>query len=597
MRQNPIVALVLLLVLGGVAPAAGQRFGQWWWTGKLTGSGRSFQNQIDGRSVSESDQTDLELSFDLNGYLLHPRVGRFRLGLDTRFSSVDGSRSVDTDEAGYRGELSLFPRGPYPLELFVSRQQYDYSGLTEEDSFTLLGAPKTTTLRGARFAVRRGLLRGTRLSYRRTDLEFMNPDTDTEVREDGSLDWAGSTGSLSHHVRLERRIRQFGTVDFATDDLTLTLEERGELVADWRLDLTGFAIQRNVSSTQGERKVDIYRLRSTISHVTTGDNTLRLSHSAAWVRSDGSESRGQSLSARYLWRGSGSWQVGPFVAYSVQRSDRADVDAPQVGVTAGWSRRRRGFDLHLAGTGSYLRLRRMDAATDETRAATALSTQVTVGQGDERRLRRVLDFTASRNELRVSGEPIGELPDLGASIQQAGAVDTVRGRLTLKRSWNKARASGYAEMSRRDSEGSAMVDGAFTSDSLIFNMQIQRSPLTLLGNAGETSLEQTSAASQNVRFVSATALWQPYWFLRLRGYYRQDDRQVLLGPDVDGERAELEIDLQYGMAAMEVILFSTRERAGGGLFRTNRGVRWNVSRRFAGWLPVVSAPQRRGVIR
>jgi hypothetical protein len=83
----------------------------------------------------------------------------------------------------------------------------------------------------------------------------------------------------------------------------------------------------------------------------------------------------------------------------------------------------------------------------------------------------------------------------------------------------------------------------------------------------------------------------------LRASYRADERQVDLGPDIDSERYEAGFDLRFGAFLLQAQAFETQEKLLGGMERSNRGVRWSLSRRFAGWLPVVTGLARRGAIR
>ena len=43
--------------------------------------------------------------------------------------------------------------------------------------------------------------------------------------------------------------------------------------------------------------------------------------------------------------------------------------------------------------------------------------------------------------------------------------------------------------------------------------------------------------------------------------------------------------------------FQYTEYPDDGAVRRNRGIFWSVRRGFGGWLPIVTGPQRRGVIR
>ena len=110
-------------------------------------------------------------------------------------------------------------------------------------------------------------------------------------------------------------------------------------------------------------------------------------------------------------------------------------------------------------------------------------------------------------------------------------------------------------------------------------------------------MNQDPGGDQEVRFTGAGARWRPWRYVHLNGSYREDQREFVLAPDIDGDRAELGLELRVGQVQLLASLFETRERLMDGSERTNRGLRWSIGRRLAGWLPIVTGTQRRGTIR
>ena len=110
-------ALIPLLV--GVTPVAAQGYGQWWWVAEVGVEQRSSDSLIDGQSSGSHEQTDIRLSAALHGYVLHPAVGNFRVGVDALLAERENAS--DTDNLGFDANLGLFPRGAYPFRLFAKR--------------------------------------------------------------------------------------------------------------------------------------------------------------------------------------------------------------------------------------------------------------------------------------------------------------------------------------------------------------------------------------------------------------------------------------------------------------------------------------------
>jgi hypothetical protein len=66
---------------------------------------------------------------------------------------------------------------------------------------------------------------------------------------------------------------------------------------------------------------------------------------------------------------------------------------------------------------------------------------------------------------------------------------------------------------------------------------------------------------------------------------------------VDADRIEAILEFTLGRIVLRAQVYETTERFQTGGERTNRGLMWTVIHRFEGWLPIVTGPERRGVIR
>ncbi|MCB1037693.1 MAG: hypothetical protein KDD47_27925, partial [Acidobacteria bacterium] len=347
--------MLVLAVAPLSSPAHPQQFGQWWWEASVQAGGRSFDNRVEGATVSEFRQQDLTLSLGINGYIIHPAVARFRLGYDLLFSEVEGGRSLDTDRSGYQADLGVFPNGSYSLDLSFKRQVYDYAGFSQEEPLTLLGVPDRTTSWRARLRARRGRLKGLLLGFESSSFQFLDEKDGDEVQDLQFADWSSAGRKLNHHVRMEHQARDFGRVDLRFDDLIVNWDEHGDLGERWRWDFSAIGMDRSVQYQMlPETRIGIYRLLHQLVRTNPEGDALTLSYNGGLSDGTGnSRTDSHSLGARYQWRRHRSWQVAAFGDVALQRSAGSTLRTPQAGVALSWRRRVRGVDVGLNGGSSY----------------------------------------------------------------------------------------------------------------------------------------------------------------------------------------------------------------------------------------------------
>jgi hypothetical protein len=288
-----------------------------------------------------------------------------------------------------------------------------------------------------------------------------------------------------------------------------------------------------------------------------------------------------------------SLQVIPYVSYTLQLARDVTLTAPSAGTDVVWTHMASSYDLTLNGGvgGSWI-----DVSWDEgSQKTTTFSWSLggTVGSGNEDRLRAELELHAARNELRTVGDPLLDLPDLGTGYDRIGTQDAARARVTLRRRIARWHLSTYLEHRRRQQEATELP--TIEVDSDVVSLTADGPRIGMMFNAGSTR-GRSDQQRQNVDFYSASVHWSPLRFLVLRGSYLSNRSRVELGPDVDRKRIEASARLQYGRYALFAQIWDQRETVSSSP-RRNRGILLGLSARFAGWLPFVSAPQRRGIIR
>jgi len=585
-----------LLLLGATVfvprDAAGQLFGQWSWDALLGLQQRSYLTEVEGRTLTDYTERSLRLDLGMNGFIVHPAIARFRLGLDTLLSNYSGTTAPDSDRWGLRAQLALLPFSRYPSHFHLAHSRYSYV-LSSEDPLVTTGLADTTSTWGARIRFRGGLFRGLAAGTERTETSFVDPEVRDEVFVRQYLDWAGASGRINHHYRLERQYRRYGRTRYTTDDYTLTLDEHGLLSDRWRWDLSGIGFHRSFDYEDTANTAQSARLRSRFVYTTERRDLVDLSYTGGLSHADaGPTANTHTLAARYVWHIGRALQLIPTASYTLQLAGDTSVHAPSMGIDLSWSHVRERYDLSLNGglSGAWI-----DTSWDEGSQETtvvAWSAGGTVGTGTEEHLRAELDLALAHNELRTVGGALVELPDLGTEYERIETQDGARARLTLRRRFGRWRLSTYVEHRRREQESFRISPIRVDADVLDVTFTGPRVGFTL--DAGKT--RGRSDLRQDVRFFAASLHWTPLRYLTLRASYHTNVSEVSQGPDVDRQRVEGTAQLRFGRYNLLAQLWDQAETVAGSRRRT-RGALFALSARFAGWLPFVSAPQRRGVIR
>lgn len=588
------LGLILLLL---AAPASAQEFGQWWWRGNLGLGYKSFQRTLDGTTLTDYEQQEIELGLDVNGFVIHPAVGSFDLGVDLFVTELDGTQTVDTDRFGAHGNVSLFERGKYPMRFFVERQTFDYADLETDDPFTLLGAPETLTRWGGRGRIRTGPLKGSLLGFEHTAYDLLESAGRTDVDDTQFFDWSRSFGDIRHRIRVERRDRQYGVVNLAFEDYILNLEEGGTLGEAWRWDLNGNGVYRTLGLAGGaESTYETYFLRNRFLRPVRDRDLLDIRHSHGLSSSEALSSDRHSLSVFYRWRPRPAWEIGPFVEYGMRSADGLNVSAPRAGVLVSWNRASESFTTFLTSQVSYGTLSGSgdNAPPDESQVAYLFTGSLTHRATE--RFSEEVEIEMSRDELRTSYDPQLDFPDLGVGVSGVGTESNDRFRLTLEHRRREGALSVYGEWSNRESTDMSSAPG-FELETMTGNATLSGRRWTVRAFTGETDIRREGRPPERIEFNSASASLRLFRFLQLQASYRMDTRRFELLPALDTEQMELEADLQLGQIILHARAFERVQDPMDLDARTSKGLIISMSRRFGGWLPVVSGDGRRGSIR
>lgn len=596
-RRLALGVIGVASLLGLARPAAAQRFGQWSWEGLVGGGGDQYDNTVGGTAASSYRESRLGISLGINGFIVHPAVARFHLGIESSLSRYKDGTALNTNRLGYLAHLEVFPEGRFPVRLYASRQRFDYGQITQVDPLLLLNLPDTTTTWGGRVRLRGGPLRGLQLGADRTTMSYSTGPGRQQVEERYFADYSRGGRNVQSHFSFERELRDFAASGYRLEDFTTTLDEHGQLAPRWRWDLSATGVRRNFAYREVKTaSFDAYTLRNSLVRTLGNTAFLDLSYTGGLGQSpDIGTSQSHDFLARLALNRSKGLELAPFVGYSLQRAGDVRATIPRAGLNLGWARQTGSFNLSLTAGGSVgvFQREKSPTATASDQTFSSYSAGVTIGHGNAGDLREEIDLSWSRNELRRAGETLADLPDLGQGIAGPGTQNVSRARLTLAHASDRLQVNGYGEWTRRELANDTTT--ANTADTFASMLQLRLGNLTVGANSGSTRLE--AAAPQRLEYLATWLRWKPLWYMSLEGTHRIDRRRLQLQPSFDSKRTDGGLDISIGEFTLAARVFVVDEELVGGTKRTNRGFQWTVSRRLAGWLPIVSAPERRGVVR
>lgn len=590
------LGVALFLLASGALRA--QSAGRWWWEASVGYGQRGSDNLVDDDLVNEFDQQDLRLALNVNGFVVDPGVGRFRLGLDLLLSQLEGGRGIDEERVGGNAELQLFPRGRTPIRLSFERRLFEFSEFDSLDPLATFGLPETNTRWESQLRVRRGPLSGTVLGVESNTVTFLDAEAGDDQQDRQFLEWTRGTATAQHYMRLDRVSRQYGVIDLELEDLTLNLSERFEPGDAWTWQLTGTGISRSiVPADRAETQSDSLRLRNRVFHTVRENDLVEINYNLDLFRTDSSStSRGHDALVLYRWRSSGGWEVAPFAQYIQQRGVDLTLRSPRLGLSLTFSRPKRAWSTTWTARASYGQVDLTDAEQSSDDSDLVLLLNGSVAHGPSDGFRQEWELELSRNELRTRREPIIVLPDLGTALFGLGSEDFARSRVTLKNGWGRRWVQVWGEWSSRQATGFATRDD-FDAETLTATLRLGGARFDIGSSLGQTSIRREATADQDVDSLSVTLGIRPLKAVDLRASYRNDVRTLLLVPDIDTQRYDVILTIRVLGFVVEGRGFESSERILGGIERVNRGVIWSISRRFAGWLPIVTGTAPRGVIR
>jgi hypothetical protein len=567
----------------------GQEYGQWSWDATIGARYRSYENVLNGESTTDYDQQTLRLLVGVNGFAVHPSIAEFNLGIETLTTRYPTDSSTDSDEFGFRGHLSILPDGVVPIQLYASRQSYDF-GFEEGGEAISFSIPERGRSYGGRFRLRGGPLRGLEASIHRSSVELAGSEA-RNVNDRETVAWSHGSRLLQQHYRIDRQDRAYGDSDYRLRDILARAEQQGT-VGKWRWNAFGNLLRResgfaDIDSTS----ISIGRVSSMVTsenHDRPAWTFLGESEFASGEESDVSVNH---VEARHLRPRRNGLQWSGSVSYAQQTSGDVRVNAPSASIGANWIGTVRTFHLRASGSGGVIELSSSGAGSVPTATSTSFSGGFSIAHDSGSRFRESLEGSVSRNQLRTTFLVDGQ-PGFG-TIGSAGTEDSRQLRLAVSGRIASFHLDAFSDWNERESRISIEGD-RFETSTLMQTVRLDWNRLSLSATAGDT--EVRSGLPQTIDFVSGGLSLRPLSCLSLSTRYREDRRKALFEPYVAGERFEGGASIRIGAIWINPLAFRMTEAFADGEERTYSGFTVSLSRKTGGYLPIVTAPRRRGTI-
>ncbi len=597
LRRFPLALLVGWLVCGP-SMARAQRFGQWSWDAFVGVGQRQNETLDDSGLLSTYDQRRIRTILGLNGFILHPHIGQFRLALSTLASRSKTPEKLTNQSWGASGELVLFPYNHIPMTFHAAHNILSYDGLTQEETQTF-GIPSSVTSWGGTIKIRRGFLPGLRFATDYSLIKFEDPGINDQLHENQVLSWATSSGKARHRIVASRRKKQYGIIPLTTEDWTLDIQEHLELGKRWTWDLFNLGILRDTTYETEEQttnqNTDLLQLQNRLNRTFRKNDIFSLGYSLGLTRNnDGATAQGHSSSVSYSWTARENLRLTPSLSFAFSRFESRKSYAPGASLAAIWNRNFGPVDLVVNGNVSYNEIRRDTVDGTGKESSLGFGTDISIRDATGSKLNKELSILLARNELRINDQVLTDLPDLGISTTELSLQDQVKIRLTMDRQWGRARLSSYLDWQLlRNSGGSETPD--FTRQTWQHNLNLDWRLLTLSTTGNLIYLRQEE--SRKIASVYAFLGWKPWRRLRTKLYYRYELREFDITSASKRDRFGASLAIGVGDYSLNGSVYYGRDAPGSDNENIYQGFSWTISRRFAGWLPFISnVGRRRGVI-
>lgn len=600
-------AVTCLLWLVADSAAEAQSFGQWWWVGRIGVSGFARQNQQEGRETSTYNRTGLQLGGTLNGFVLHPRVASFRLSADGLFSAFSSGRYDSENQYGGDVEFKLFPFSNYTGEIVASHRQFGFSPSDQNLDPLEIDVPNSSTSLGIAWLLGKSPIGSFRIGGRQGTTSFVNPSAREGQNSSGFVGWNYSKRTFSHSFSVRSFANRSGTTDFEREGLNALLRDNGQFGGGWLWRLTATAI--DVKNDYSDRTLQQGQARGvgSLTRKFENNSVLRFSSSGGSSSTEFSDNPAGSSDkldwtgqASYLMRIKPNLDLGPFLGYFALWGDDFTTTRPDLGLTTNWRKTWSSWSSVLSGSFSYGTTRfRSDVISGNDEGSLRFFVSETISHKPKKVTRQLL-IQAGHNESTLTADDGEELPgfEFGRVV---GLSDSIFTQAAVISPLGKGTFTARGEVGWVQSRGELFGE---TASSTIFRANILHESRAWYFRlfSGYREFDSEVRDTRGSGFISAQGNWRPWQFLTLNASFNLTRQFPELGPDIDSAQTYLSLSFRMGQLSFEISGTETWQELllnslDGPTDRRNRWISISISRSLGSWLPIISAPQRKGIVR
>ncbi len=598
LRLHFRASVVLLGLLMAFPAAAAGTGGRWWWDAQLRAQQESRQFYRGDTQTRDYKILRYGLGLGINGYIYHPAIASFRVELDFLATQYSAAGRRKQDNTGLGVEFNLVPNGRYPFTVRYKEYLFDLGVRTGGDQ--PIWVYDTGTVWSANWAARAGPLRGLRYNTSNSAYRFLDEDLGRDVRSRDRVSWNRLFGRLKHRLQLENRVRDSARSLLTTEDLVLRLTEQLDLSDRWRWNLHGNGrINDSTIALQPFPSQRRYSLRNQFQR-TDPKYSISLESTAETVREDhDGRLSAYSGAVRHTRRISDDLSLTGSFSYRTVQGDDFSSHGPNLSARGSWRGRAGSFQSSLDFSADYTvavaERDTMNTKLDQFGYSGILKMRHLPAGGSSKEL----TIEQTKNDFQEIFDTGPNLPGPGFLTPELRTFDVFRTEFSLGKQLDRRRVQLNTDYTRRISTDSALTGLPWQRDNVVslranvtqgalnFRLSSRWQDQTLNSTLGDRHFNETQARVQ----------WRPRIRMSLNGSYQQQTRDSLSSARFVTDSYEAGFSWSVFVLDFNIVAYEARGSSFGAEDYLDRGVRWTLSSRMAGWLPVVTGHRGNGVIR
>ncbi len=586
------IAAVFVATLLSSAVAFGQEIGQWSWTAGAFAEERRDETVQQGAN-STLGRRDFRLNLGMDGFFFDPGLGSFSLRLDEAFEKYRESGRGLTSLGG-SASVFLLPRGVLPTRLFFAQTRFDQTGSGEASPIERRGIVSDVTSFGFATSYTAPRLGVFRAWWDRTVAAPEDRSISKEMHDSQKFIWESSPLALKSVLSLSRKLDDYPWRGYSTEELDFREQLRGTIPGG-ELDAELFSLRRDYDLEAG----------ASLSHRSLGAaisvanlNPPGFAPASVRVRGNRVETGANSVDSysvdgRWSFHVADRFRVGMSLLGDAQQADRDRGRSFGATLDGNWNHPGT-WNLQVFGQigGRRSTATIEDSDRTSTDLVAALSAVVSSRNSSLSSSKAGLSWTL--NESRLAGGD-SNLPDLGQSISGIGTQNRLSADCEHARQSFDFRFSARLRADWVDAGGETATNPVRTASSLA-EVGIGYGALTLRTNYRVAEARRPSYPTERQTSVGGGLDWSPNRSVHLRVNYDGSESRGEAGPSFRLRRGWAEAEFLFRLAEVRGQYFSERVEQPGSPSREYKGFSISIGKQFSGWLPIVTAVRRQGVV-